>query len=58
MSTTSGPPHASFWAEPPEFYIDENMAGRTVRRFITDLGYVVHTPSRGVREVSVRRGPR
>lgn len=45
MSTTSGPPHASFWAEPPEFYIDENMAGRTVRRFITDLGYVVHTPA-------------
>jgi len=45
MSTTSGPPHASFWAEPPEFYIDENMAGRTVRRFIADLGYVVHTPA-------------
>jgi hypothetical protein len=41
----SAPPHASSWAAPPEFYIDENMAGRSVRRFITDLGYVVHTPT-------------
>lgn len=30
---------------PPEFYIDENLAGRTVRRFIGDLGYAVHTPA-------------
>jgi hypothetical protein len=42
---TPEPPHASSWAAPPEFYIDENMAGRTVRRFIADLGYVVHTPA-------------
>jgi hypothetical protein len=26
---------------PPEFYIDENLSGRTTRRFIADLGYVV-----------------
>lgn len=41
----SGPPPASSWAAPPEFYIDENLAGKTVRRLIADLGYVVHTPS-------------
>ncbi|WFE63917.1 hypothetical protein [Micromonospora sp. WMMD714] len=39
------PPHASFWAAPPEFYIDENMHGRTLRRFIADLGYLVHSPA-------------
>lgn len=39
----SEPPPASSWAEPPEFYLDENLAGRTVRRFITELGYRVHT---------------
>jgi len=38
------PPPASSWAAPPEFYIDENVAGRTVQRFITRLGYTVHTP--------------
>ncbi|WP_024801162.1 hypothetical protein [Nocardia sp. BMG51109] len=42
----SGPPHASSWAAPPEFYIDENFAGRTLRRAIEDLGYCVHTPAR------------
>ncbi|MGQ0464928.1 MAG: hypothetical protein ACT4QG_06370 [Sporichthyaceae bacterium] len=44
-SATSGPPHASSWAAPPEFYIDENVAGRTLRQAITALGYVVHTPA-------------
>jgi hypothetical protein len=43
-STTSGPPPASSWAEPPEFYLDENIAGRTLVRSLRDLGYVVHTP--------------
>lgn len=32
-------------AAPPEFYIDENMTGRTVRRFFEELGYAVHTPA-------------
>lgn len=41
----SEPPHASSLAAPPEFYIDENMAGRSVRRFISDLGYIVHSPA-------------
>src|ERR1700739_602169 len=41
---TSGPPPASSWASPPEFYLDENIAGRTLRRFLQDLGYTVHTP--------------
>jgi hypothetical protein len=41
----SEPPLASFWAAPPEFYIDENMAGRTIVRFLRDLGYFVHTPT-------------
>lgn len=41
----SAQPHASSWAAPPEFYIDENMAGRSVRRFIAGLGYTVHTPA-------------
>jgi hypothetical protein len=40
-----GPPLAFSWATPPEFYIDENFAGRTLRRAIADLGYVVHTPA-------------
>jgi hypothetical protein len=43
-STTSEPPHASSWAAPPEFYLDENIAGRTLARSLRDLGYVVHTP--------------
>lgn len=41
----SVPPPASSWAAPPEFYIDENMAGRSVRRMLEDLGYCVHTPA-------------
>jgi hypothetical protein len=41
----SEPPHASSWAAPPEFYLDENVAGKTARRFISDLGYTVHTPA-------------
>jgi hypothetical protein len=41
----SGPPHASSWATPPEFYLDENVAGKTVRRLLSELGYLVHTPS-------------
>jgi PIN like domain len=41
----SVPPPASSWAAPPEFYIDESMAGRSVRRFIAGLGYRVHTPT-------------
>jgi hypothetical protein len=40
----SGPPHASSWATPPEFYLDENIAGKTLRRLLSDLGYQVHTP--------------
>jgi PIN domain-containing protein len=45
MSPTSAPPRASSWAAPPEFYIDENTAGRSVRQLIAGLGYVVHTPA-------------
>lgn len=40
----SEPPPASSWAAPPEFYIDEGLAGKSLRRFFEDLGYVVHTP--------------
>jgi PIN like domain len=40
----SEPPHASSWASPPEFYLDENSVSRSVRHFFLDLGYVVHTP--------------
>ncbi len=40
----SGPPHASSWATPPEFYADENVVTRSVRRLLGDLGYTVHTP--------------
>jgi hypothetical protein len=43
-SKTSAPPPASSWAAPPEFYLDENSVSRSVRRFLTGLGYVVHTP--------------
>lgn len=42
---TSEPPHASFWATPPEFYLDENTVTRSVRRLLTGLGYSVHTPA-------------
>src|SRR4051812_30282741 len=43
-STTSEPPLASSWAAPPEFYLDENLAGRTLAQALRGLGYVVHTP--------------
>lgn len=43
-STPSGPPHASSWAAPPEFYLDENVAGRTLAQSLRRLGYLVHTP--------------
>jgi hypothetical protein len=42
---TSEPPRASFWATPPEFYLDENTVTRSVRRLLTGLGYSVHTPA-------------
>jgi hypothetical protein len=42
----SGPPPASSWATPPEFYLDENTATRSVRRRLEELGYSVHTPAR------------
>lgn len=50
----SEPPPASSWAAPPEFYVDENIAGKSVRRCLTDLGYTVHTPPSlyGTREAS------
>ncbi|MCP3800938.1 hypothetical protein NLX83_16870 [Allokutzneria sp. A3M-2-11 16] len=41
----SEPPHASSWAAPPEFYLDENAGIRSVRKLLLDLGYVVHTPA-------------
>lgn len=44
-SKTSGPPHASSWAAPPEFYADENVVTKSVVRFLRDLGYVLHTPA-------------
>ncbi|MFF0879837.1 PIN-like domain-containing protein [Micromonospora aurantiaca (nom. illeg.)] len=44
-STTPELPHASSWAAPPEFYIDENMHGRSLRRCIVDRGYQVHSPA-------------
>ncbi|MDP4014174.1 MAG: hypothetical protein U0990_07030 [Candidatus Nanopelagicales bacterium] len=43
--TTSGPPRASSWAAPPEFYLDENVVTKSLRRRLIDLGYVVHTPA-------------
>ena len=43
-STTSAPPPASSWATPPEFYADENVVGRSVRRLLSELGYAFHTP--------------
>ena len=42
---TSEPPRASFWATPPEFYLDENTVTRSVRRLLAGLGYSVHTPA-------------
>jgi hypothetical protein len=44
-SKTSGPPHASSWATPPEFYADENSVTRSVCRLLRGLGYTVHTPA-------------
>ena len=50
----AGPPPASSWATPPEFYLDENAATRSVRRRLEELGYTVHTPARlyGSREAA------
>lgn len=50
----SEPPHASSWVAPPEFYLDENIAGRSVLGALRDLGYAVHTPTKlyGSREVA------
>jgi hypothetical protein len=42
---TSGPPPASSWAAPPEFYTDENAGTRAVRKRLVGLGYVVHSPA-------------
>ena len=52
---TSGPPPASSWAAPPEFYTDENTGTRAVRRRLTDLGYIVHSPAElyGSREAAL-----
>jgi hypothetical protein len=36
---------ASSWAAPPEFYLDENIAGRTIARGRRDLSHAVHTPA-------------
>src|SRR5579863_9054885 len=44
-STTSGPPRASSWATPPQFYADENSVTRSVCRLLRGLGYVMHTPA-------------
>jgi hypothetical protein len=44
-SKTSGPPHASSWAAPPEFYADENVVTKSVVRLLRNLGYMLHTPS-------------
>ncbi|MFJ2033760.1 hypothetical protein [Streptosporangium sp. NPDC087985] len=41
----SGPPPASSWATPPEFYLDENSVSRSVRKLLAELGYLVHTPA-------------
>lgn len=41
---TFAPPPASSWATPPEFYLDENLVTRRVKRFLLQLGYLVHTP--------------
>ncbi len=40
-----GPPPASSWAAPPEFYFDENAVTRSVLKFLIDLGYRCHTPA-------------
>jgi hypothetical protein len=41
----SGPPPASSWAAPPEFYADENVVTRSVLRLLHGLGYAVHSPA-------------
>lgn len=50
----SAPPSASDWASPPEFYLDENVVSKSVRRRLRVLGYAVHTPQElyGSRAVS------
>ena len=40
---TFEPPLASSWATLPEFYCDEDIITRSVRRLLVDLGYVAHT---------------
>jgi hypothetical protein len=40
---TSGPPLASCWAKPPEFFVDASLGGKTVTRRLRELGYTVHT---------------
>lgn len=54
-SRTSGPPHASSWATPPEFYADENSVTRSVCRLLRGLGYTLHTPAElyGSREAAL-----
>lgn len=42
--TPFGPPRASSWAVPPEFYLDENAVTRTIRKLLAGLGYRCHTP--------------
>ncbi|AEH08382.1 MULTISPECIES: hypothetical protein [Protofrankia] len=41
--TMSGPPPASYWAKPPEFFVDASLGGRTVTGRLRELGYAVHT---------------
>jgi hypothetical protein len=42
-------------ATPPEFYLDENVVTRSVRRRFEELGYTVHTPAQlyGSREAAL-----
>jgi hypothetical protein len=55
VSKTSGPPPASSWATPPEFYADENSVTRSVCRLLRGLGYTLHTPAElyGSREAAL-----
>lgn len=52
----SEPPPASSWAAPPEFYIDENTTGRTLRKRFERYGYVVHTPAELFGSLAQARG--
>ena len=42
-------------AAPPEFYADENTVTKSVRRLLTGLGYVLHSPAElyGSREAAL-----